>query len=178
MKKGSISTVTFTIHFATINTRWLGTHFHSANRFTIHFATINTLSRTQGSKPVFNLQYTLLLLILSVPLLFYFCRTNLQYTLLLLIPNRDIAVYLISEFTIHFATINTIDYAYIFLVEIVFTIHFATINTKSFILLLYAHWEFTIHFATINTALEKIKESDFLHLHYTLLLLIPFQLLW
>ena len=57
---------------------------------------------------------------------------NLQYTLLLLIlPEIGSTPFLGFSFTIHFATINTYSSRFLYLTIIEFTIHFATINTKA-----------------------------------------------
>ena len=100
--------ITFTIHFATINTGTVtkqvvsGNYLQytllllipslleklcpSRNTFTIHFATINTSYEQERLNDYSHLQYTLLLLILRLSLYLN------QVTYL---------------FTIHFATINT-----------------------------------------------------------------------
>ena len=98
--------------------------------FTIHFATINTKIKKSTLKILYYLQYTLLLLILSL----FFCFPEI-----------------ISEFTIHFATINTPTVPINIESIIVFTIHFATINTKYLAFIILSRSSFTIHFATINT---------------------------
>ena len=54
----------FTIHFATINTNVFGTIVETDEKFTIHFATINTEETTEAEIVEYDLQYTLLLLIL------------------------------------------------------------------------------------------------------------------
>ena len=54
-----------------------------------------------------------------------------------------------------------------------FTIHFATINTIKIDISTCNSCSFTIHFATINTFQTNLLEDVFLHLQYTLLLLIP-----
>ena len=55
---------------------------------------------------------------------------NLQYTLLLLILSKNILLTCpITIFTIHFATINTAFSKRIDSILCTFTIHFATINT-------------------------------------------------
>ena len=56
--------------------------------FTIHFATINTDHYVIAEKHIKNLQYTLLLLILSTVEDAGIIIPNLQYTLLLLIQNK------------------------------------------------------------------------------------------
>ena len=57
-------------------------------------------------------------------------KNDLQYTLLLLIQtNNNIDGVDVSEFTIHFATINTSLNISRSLFNSIFTIHFATINT-------------------------------------------------
>ena len=56
---------------------------------------------------------------------------NLQYTLLLLIPFIKAASFFrLSVFTIHFATINTMEIFDLHFYFPTFTIHFATINTE------------------------------------------------
>ena len=55
----------FTIHFATINTETATTSTTTYYEFTIHFATINTEHIRNKIYNNFNLQYTLLLLILQ-----------------------------------------------------------------------------------------------------------------
>ena len=76
----------------------------------------------------------------------------LQYTLLLLIRDVEINVLRdLTEFTIHFATINTTTSRLCKRFRRLFTIHFATINTKNIYSAVIDYLKFTIHFATINT---------------------------
>ena len=61
------------------------------------------------------------------------CEFNLQYTLLLLILKESpLEITYKPTFTIHFATINTADENKTMTVDSKFTIHFATINTILF----------------------------------------------
>ena len=53
----------FTIHFATINTNKPFLSTSTIYSFTIHFATINTLGVQDDGSEIVDLQYTLLLLI-------------------------------------------------------------------------------------------------------------------
>ena len=76
-------------------------------------------------------------------------------------------------FTIHFATINTIQKVLAGIHTQEFTIHFATINTKKNNTWKSCKTQFTIHFATINTRKLGFKIKSFNDLQYTLLLLIP-----
>ena len=99
----------------------------------------------------FNLQYTLLLLILKA-----------------LIYSTDIQL----QFTIHFATINTRSSPEQVTKQHSFTIHFATINTISNSPYDFKIVQFTIHFATINTMDFRLVSADEGYLQYTLLLLI------
>ena len=123
--------------------------------FTIHFATINTEVLIRSSLLFVNLQYTLLLLIQTAKSKILSNIENLQYTLLLLIPHLNYhVVHFPSLFTIHFATINTgSKNAHVLKYES-FTIHFATINTKPIFIFVKLLLIFTIHFATINTNLK------------------------
>ena len=99
----------FTLHFATINTKYNFDNKIYRDTFTLHFATINTQKdlRIQLLQ-VADLHYTLLLLIHKGDVTLSFHLNDLHYTLLLLIP-----VYIESsgigkwKFTLHFATINT-----------------------------------------------------------------------
>ena len=77
--------MSFTIHFATINTSMANYQMLENYEFTIHFATINTLMAERTFVWCENLQYTLLLLIQGECSSFMRIRWNLQYTLLLLI---------------------------------------------------------------------------------------------
>ena len=124
-------------------------------------------------KQLYNLQYTLLLLIPYKKWNRKSRRWNLQYTLLLLIPCWITWQFRFRNiFTIHFATINTVDYATGEFLDDIFTIHFATINTKCHQALSYPCALFTIHFATINTRLCHFSDKNITYLQYTLLLLI------
>ena len=53
-----------------------------------------------------------------------------------------------------------------------FTLHFATINTVIMLFALEEEFLFTLHFATINTRNMEQRRIQYLNLHYTLLLLI------
>ena len=82
-----------------------------------------------------------------------FFQENLQYTLLLLIQSLKYPFMSANlEFTIHFATINTVVNLESFSASSKFTIHFATINTKTDLQNKNIVILFTIHFATINTS--------------------------
>ena len=85
IKNVSGSCAKFTIHFATINTLTRYVEFQLAMQFTIHFATINTKLLTPSKDFRLYLQYTLLLLILLSELYLLLLLYHLQYTLLLLI---------------------------------------------------------------------------------------------
>ena len=63
---------------------------------------------------------------------------------------------IITTFTIHFATINTMDSKKSNKYIESFTIHFATINTEDDVLKAGITSAFTIHFATINTIYKFI----------------------
>ena len=78
--------------------------------FTLHFATINTSLFNIDELRRRNLHYTLLLLILLVYKFLYSSGLYLHYTLLLLIPaDTPIKFNTFCPFTLHFATINTIE---------------------------------------------------------------------
>ena len=55
------------------------------------------------------------------------------------------------EFTLHFATINTLREMNEYEQIVAFTLHFATINTFLFQGIFNIYLRFTLHFATINT---------------------------
>ena len=64
-----------------------------------------------------------------------------------------------AKFTIHFATINTIEKRAIQHPQYKFTIHFATINTSYNYTDFLPFQGFTIHFATINTVNLIVTET-------------------
>ena len=76
----------FTLHFATINTQYKRINVTELYEFTLHFATINTLEKTIQEQTTGHLHYTLLLLIQLFILLniyniifLFFCRTLIFY---------------------------------------------------------------------------------------------------
>ena len=124
----------------------------------------------------FNLQYTLLLLILKA--LIYSTYIQLQFTIHFATINTRSSPEQVTKqhsFTIHFATINTISNSPYDFKIVQFTIHFATINTSLRTLSTSLAISFTIHFATINTKIIWQEELKPMHLQYTLLLLIQFK---
>ena len=77
-----------------------------------------------------------------------------------------------TQFTIHFATINTNQKRPMYSLTKEFTIHFATINTAFTTPPIAPPIKFTIHFATINTENVDETNQEEIYLQYTLLLLI------
>ena len=59
-----------------------------------------------------------------------------------------------------------------------FTIHFATINTLKLVVDEMLDYKFTIHFATINTTIRHKKPPHKGNLQYTLLLLILHKIIF
>ena len=97
----------------------------------------------------------------------------LQYTLLLLIRDVEINVLRdLTEFTIHFATINTTTSRLCKRFRRLFTIHFATINTVKTCIqcILIINLQYTL--LLLILIFKRINMMNYFNLQYTLLLLI------
>ena len=93
----------------------------------------------------------------------------LQYTLLLLILISFTSLSpTVTEFTIHFATINTFATFKVVPDPKKFTIHFATINTFSgqSVLLQFCYLQYTLLLLILMDAISNIKKQILFTIHF------------